>query len=81
MCEWWVCLAIDLIAQTGLSSLPVIYYLEQLFSGRFITSVQRHTPPSLASSPKWIVAATITTSSMSSLQISIPLIVRGLQLL
>jgi len=24
-------LAIDLIAQTGLSSLPVIYYLEQLF--------------------------------------------------
>jgi len=30
--EWWVCLAIDLIAQTGLSSLPVIYYLEQLFS-------------------------------------------------
>ncbi|MEL4395143.1 hypothetical protein AAEH73_19140, partial [Shewanella algae] len=26
------CLAIDLIAQTGLSSLPVIYYLEQLFS-------------------------------------------------
>ncbi|WP_335925633.1 hypothetical protein, partial [Shewanella algae] len=30
--EWWVCLAIELIAQTGLSSLPVIYYLEQLFS-------------------------------------------------
>ncbi|WP_345875203.1 hypothetical protein [Shewanella algae] len=25
-------MAIDLIAQTGLSSLPVIYYLEQLFS-------------------------------------------------
>ncbi|MCE9784132.1 hypothetical protein, partial [Shewanella algae] len=25
------CLALDLIAQTGLSSLPVIYYLEQLF--------------------------------------------------
>ncbi|WP_207797904.1 hypothetical protein, partial [Shewanella xiamenensis] len=29
--EWWVCLAIDQIAQTGLSSLPLIYYLEQLF--------------------------------------------------
>ncbi|WP_330113691.1 EAL domain-containing protein, partial [Shewanella oneidensis] len=25
------CLAIDQIAQTGLSSLPLIYYLEQLF--------------------------------------------------
>ncbi|WP_221060584.1 GFA family protein [Shewanella algae] len=28
-------MAIDLIAQTGLSSLPVIYYLEQLFSSGF----------------------------------------------
>ncbi len=27
----WYRVAIELIAQTGLSSLPVIYYLEQLF--------------------------------------------------